>query len=116
MEIVYATTTAVVSMPGGWNATVRAGSHWPANDPVVQQQPGIFSSDPRHGLSFTAPFEAPVEQATANPGERRLTVRTQADAAADELDQLRERATAAGIKVDGRWSIQRLREELAAVS
>src|SRR5215471_21818774 len=105
LQVVYATTTAAVTMPGGYTVTVRFGSHWPATDPVVAQQPSLFSEDPRYGLNYTAPPPTPVEQATANPGERRMTVRTQADDAADELERLRAEATEKGIKVDGRWSI-----------
>lgn len=72
MDIVYATTNAVVGLPGGGQIRVRAGSHWPADDPVVLAQPSLFSTDSRYGLNFsTPPAEAPVEQATAAPGERR---------------------------------------------
>lgn len=80
MEIVYATATAVVPLPGGGQTHVTRGTHWPANDPVVLAQPSLFSADARYGLNFTArpaeydqPIErtAPVEQATAAPGEKR---------------------------------------------
>jgi hypothetical protein len=80
MNVVYATTTASVATPEGTSVTVRAGTHWPANDPVVLAQPSLFSTDARYGISFsTLPRElaeeAPVEQATANPGELRTTRR-----------------------------------------
>jgi hypothetical protein len=78
MDIVYATTTAYIPLTDGGRILVRAGSHWPADDPVVVAQPSIFSADPRYGLSFTAePIdekrapEPPIEQATAAPGEKR---------------------------------------------
>jgi hypothetical protein len=78
MDIVYATANAVVGLPGGGQARVRAGSHWPASDPVVLAQPSLFSTDARYGLNFSTPpaepavrQEMPVEQATAAPGERR---------------------------------------------
>lgn len=74
MDIVYATTTTMVAVPGGGQVRVAKGTHWPANDPVVVAQPSLFSADARYGLNFTAEpegYNAPVEQATAAPGERR---------------------------------------------
>jgi hypothetical protein len=74
MDVVYATATAVVPLPGGGRAHVAKGTHWPADDPVVLGQPSLFSPDARYGLNFSTPpagFDAPVEQATAAPGERR---------------------------------------------
>lgn len=78
MNIVFATANAVVALPGGGQVNVRAGSHWPAEDPIVQAQPSLFSDDARNGLNFsTPPAELTtrqvetVEQATAAPGERR---------------------------------------------
>jgi len=88
VDIVYATTTAQVSN----GLTIHKGQHWPADDPVVRDHPDLFSTDPRFGLTFSpnmppremayAPGEhipddeVPVEQATANPGERRTTRRS----------------------------------------
>jgi hypothetical protein len=74
MEIVYATTTSMVVTPGGGQVRVDKGSHWPATDPVVVAHPSLFSADARYGLNFSTEPEgygAPVEQATAAPGERR---------------------------------------------
>jgi len=73
MDIVYATANSSVATPEGGQVLVRAGSHWPANDPVVLAQPSLFSTDARHGLNFSSPPEPDpvVEQATAAPGERR---------------------------------------------
>lgn len=101
MNIVYAVDTRHI----GNGLTVRKGSHWPANDPVVHEHPGLFSPDPRFGLTYSPeavpremayapgeaipdegapdpstmfdeiPDEAPIEQATAAPGERRNTRR-----------------------------------------
>lgn len=48
MKIVFALTTAVIG-----TATIYAGSHWPANDPLVLEHPGMFSEDPRVGLQYT---------------------------------------------------------------
>lgn len=80
MDVVYATGTSSVMTPNGGQVVVRAGSHWPADDPVVLAQPSLFSADPRYGMSFSsrpASFddEAPVETVTAGPGEKRSTVR-----------------------------------------
>lgn len=75
MKVVYATSTAVVALPNGGRAHVMKGTHWPADDPVVSVAPSdLFSDDARYGLQFTeqpAGYDAPVEQATAAPGEKR---------------------------------------------
>jgi len=74
MDIVYATTNAMLALPGGGQQRVVAGSHWPADDPIVLAQPSLFSTDARYGLNFSTPpagYDQPVEQATAAPGERR---------------------------------------------
>lgn len=122
MKVVYATSTTVVTMPGGWPLGVHLGTHWRADDPLVLDHPDLFSEDPKYGMSYSAPPppepapEPRVEQATAAPGERRnVAPRAQADGAFADLERLRAEATEAGITVDGRWSIQRLRQELAAV-
>ena len=80
MNVVYATYSAQVATPDGGRWNVQGGQHWPAGDPVVAAAPaGLFSPDPRYGVSFSAPpdelREAPVEQATAAPGEKRNTRR-----------------------------------------
>ena len=75
IETVYAMTTAQVELSGGGQATVNKGEHWPANDPLVLANRGLFSSDPRYGMRYTQEpagyADPPVEQATAAPGERR---------------------------------------------
>jgi len=80
MDVVYATYTAQVVTPDGGRQTVRGGSHWHPSDPVVEAAPeGLFSPDPRYGMSSSVPLaqleEPSVEQATAGPGERRNTRR-----------------------------------------
>ncbi len=80
-QVVYATAT--VHLPGddGAQVLVRHGTHWFADDPVVQANPGMFSASPCYGLSWSGPppeemSQPPeVEQATAAPGERRSTRR-----------------------------------------
>lgn len=84
MDIVYAQGTDKVLLRSGQVAQVRKGQHWPATDPVVKARPDLFTDDPRYGLVYTqAPpghddqlNEAPVESASAAPGERRNTRRS----------------------------------------
>lgn len=83
IEVVFATETASLRLSNGAMVTIHKGSHWPANDAVVQQHPSNFSRDPRYGLSWTGqpptymtlspdePLPSEVESATAAPGERR---------------------------------------------
>jgi hypothetical protein len=74
MDVVYATANTHVTTREGGRLVVRKGSHWPAEDPIVQAQPSLFSADPRWGLTYSAQpagWDAPIEQATAAPGERR---------------------------------------------
>lgn len=70
MDVVYALDSAVVAMPDGSQVHVRKDSTWPAEDPVVVQQPRLFSADPR-GVVQSSGALPPVETATAAPGERR---------------------------------------------
>ena len=82
MQVVYVKVdSAVVTLPSGTPWTLMKGQHYPADDPVVKENPGMFTADPRYGLTWTgAPPEEmsrppdDVEQATAAPGEKR-TVR-----------------------------------------
>ena len=74
MRIVYACASAVVAVADGSRYRVAKGSHWPADDPVVQAQPSLFCDDARFGLNFsTEPvgYDDPIEQVTAAPGEKR---------------------------------------------
>lgn len=81
IDVVYATSTQVVNLPNGTVRGVRKGSHWSADDPVVKAGPdGLFSRDPRWGLEYTPGsepdgYDAPIETASAVPGERRTTRR-----------------------------------------
>lgn len=78
MQVVYATSQAMVTLANGTQVLINKGQHWPDSDPVVRAQPSLFSTDPRWGLTYTtepAGFgDPPAEQATAAPGEKR-TVR-----------------------------------------
>lgn len=118
VRVVYATTTTSVHGPSGMPVQIVWGSHWPASDPVVLAHPELFTDDPTPGLRISAPLRDPVvvEQATAAPGERRIIApQTQADAAFDEAATLRVALQERGVRVDGRWSLQRLRDEHAKV-
>jgi len=81
MDAVYVKVdSAVVTLADGTPWTLMKGQHYPASDPVVRENPGMFSADPRYGVTWTGPpppemAEPPVEQATAGPGERRGAVR-----------------------------------------
>jgi hypothetical protein len=76
---VFAKATTVVTLPGGAQARLRTGDHYPDDDPLVLGHPDLFSSDPRYGLRYTARpaglDDPPVETATAGPGERRSSSR-----------------------------------------
>jgi len=77
MQVMYVKVdSAVVTLPDGTPWTLVKGQHYPADDPVVRENPGMFSADPRYGVTWTGPppaelSEPPVEQATAGPGEKR---------------------------------------------
>jgi hypothetical protein len=118
IRVVYATTQKRIELPDGGFAVIPKGSHWPADDPIVQAHPDAFSDDPRWGMLYStepAGYNAPVEQATAAPGELRMTRRPQVDDAFDEAEGLRSELARLGVKVDGRWSLGRLREEMEKV-
>lgn len=75
MKVVYA-TASTQTWSAGRPVSIVVGQHWPADDPIVKAFPDLFSDDPRYGLHFTvAPDDAPAEQATAAPGEKRSTKR-----------------------------------------
>lgn len=82
MKVVYARVGKTwVAAPDGTRVWVHVGQHWPADDPIVRKYPRMFTEDPAAGLSFSSSppaedrAEAPVEQATAAPGEKRATRR-----------------------------------------
>jgi hypothetical protein len=81
IPVVFATGDAPVTLPTGQIIRVRKGQHWPLEDPVVQASPTLFSQDPRWGMVYTREpdgYDAPIETATAAPGERRNARRTAA--------------------------------------
>lgn len=68
--IVYATAQTSVHF-GGLVVRLAPGQPWDASDPFVKARPELFSSTP----AFVHRTAAPVEEATAVPGERRTTKR-----------------------------------------
>lgn len=76
-KLVFATASAVVL--GGRQVVV--GEAWHADDELVKQFPSLFTDDDRFVRSSgprkveSAEKQAPVEQATKAPGEKRPTRR-----------------------------------------
>lgn len=82
-EVVFATTTAIVSHPRTGSAvSVNHGTHWPADDPIVLAYPKFFTADARYGLSSSDPLDdegypvrltrgGKAETTSAAPGEKR---------------------------------------------
>ena len=75
IEPVFAVATFPAETPAGQRVIVHKGSHWPADDPLVQRYAANFTPDPRYGLQYSQEPDGwdapPVETATAAPGERR---------------------------------------------
>ena len=75
MKVVYAVASANISRGDGTSVYIREGTHWPADDPLVLHNPGMFTDDPTPGLHSSAPIASVrpsnVEAATKEPGERR---------------------------------------------
>ena len=70
MKYVFARDTCAVREPGSkYPTTVHKGTVWHANCPMVRSHPDLFSADPPEVLPRG--WQAPVEQASASPGERR---------------------------------------------
>jgi hypothetical protein len=119
MQVVFARETRQVPLPDGGFGVIHKGSHWPAADPIVLAHPEVFTTDARYGLNYSvepAGYDAPVEQTTAGPGEKRNVRRPPVDDASDEAEGLRAELRRLGRDVDGRWSLKRLREELGKVA
>lgn len=77
-QFVFAMGTEVVHLQTGATVRVQRGNMVPDTDPLVRARPDLFSPDPRYApnlLATEVPEEfrndAPVETATAAPGERR---------------------------------------------
>lgn len=53
LPVVYAITNATPGRRAGGITQVVQGHHWWEHDPVVQDNPHLFSRDPRWGMQFT---------------------------------------------------------------
>lgn len=77
MNLVYAKATVWVTS----SLQLHEGEAWIADDPIVQRRPDLFTDTPRivrttlSRAEIAAREQAPVEQATRAPGERRATRR-----------------------------------------
>lgn len=74
IDVVFAMGTDHVNLPNGGRVRVQKGTHWPADDPAVRSRPELFSPDPRWGMWYSKEpdgYDAPIEMATNNPGEKR---------------------------------------------
>jgi hypothetical protein len=111
-DVVYATFSTWVTP----TVQVEKGQIWDANDPVVRSHPDWFTADPsafaRKSVNevFTA-ANATSESMSAAPGEKRSL--SNMDQAFDEAASLRDDLEKAGVKVDKRWGLDKLREEYA---
>lgn len=111
MDVVYATFSTWVTP----TVQVERGQMWDPEDAVVKSHPDWFTSDPsafvRRSTAYTAASANSVgpEAATAAPGEKRSL--SAVDRAFEETASLREKLSAAGVKVDSRWTLDRLRKE-----
>lgn len=65
-NVVYALETVAVPLTTGDIFVIHRGQKYSAALQVVREKPGWFSDDPQTGME-----DAPVEQATSVPGERR---------------------------------------------
>jgi hypothetical protein len=74
IKVVYAVATCASSTDDGIGVNLREGDVWAADDPFVRSHPGLFSDEPP-GPRFPLRTVRVVEQATAAPGERRVTRR-----------------------------------------
>lgn len=71
MNLVYARTTCVLSWDGR-TIRMREDDAWDAADPLVKQRPELFHDTPKIHATI---HRSTVEQATANPGEKRAVRR-----------------------------------------
>jgi len=113
MAVVYATFSTWVTP----TVQVEKGQMWDDSDPVVRSHPDWFTADPtafvRHSGSYTAASAEQVgpEAAVTPPGEKR-SIATDGKSF-DEAASLRDDLEKAGVKVDKRWGLDKLREEYA---
>lgn len=68
MALVFANCTTWISA----TAQLVQDEAWDADDPIVKARPELFNAEPSI-VRGTRKREAPVETATAEPGEKRTT-------------------------------------------
>ena len=78
MAIVYALTSAVTSNDGG-RIRIKEGEAFDSDHPTVKAHPDLFGDKPSK-VRGSKPEPAPVETATADPGEKRSTRKARTDA------------------------------------
>lgn len=75
MSYVFANADCVVRWSGGIaHLHSNPPQVWEADHPLVRERPDLFVADPPNVIRAPG-AEAPVEQATRRPGERRTTRR-----------------------------------------
>lgn len=72
-KYVYALANTLVRV-NSISVHIHTGEVWHVDDPVVQTYSGLFADDPPIVRSYPG-WTPPVEQMTANPGEKRQTRR-----------------------------------------
>lgn len=111
MTDVYVCRESAAFEHGGNMVVVNKGyTRVRVGHPILDAHPELFEP-------ITVHYDVPaVEQATAAPGEKRTltTPKTQEPAKnADDVEALQKQAEAVGVKVDKRWGVDRLRQEIA---
>lgn len=118
MAVVYATFSTWVTP----TVQVERGEIWDSADPVVTSHPDWFTSDPaqfarKSSAAVYTQSNAEVapnriaEAATVEPDEKRSL--PDVGKGYDEVASLRDDLEKAGVKVDKRWGLEKLREEYA---
>ena len=74
MNLVFAAATCVVGFNGG-RVNLSEDDAWDADDPFVKARPEFFRDRPKNVFGAAGRVAAPVEQASAAPGEKRTTRR-----------------------------------------
>lgn len=90
--------------PQGVPITLRVGALLDDKDPRVKGHERYL--EPAEDAAARTTTATAVETATAAPGEKRPLQ------GVDEASSLRTNLERLGVKVDGRWSVERLRQEL----
>ncbi len=101
-----------VTLRDGTPFSVARGDRFYSDDQIVKGRERLFG-ELQVRTSGPARPSAAAETATAAPGERRV-VSVPKDPQATELDDLRQQAETAGVRIDKRWGADKLRQEIEA--